>query len=191
VKATFSKGTADTYQSYWRLAVLRLGDRRIDSIGVDDCEAIVAAAVERARRNRPGTEGRSARENCIGALRALFARAERAGLIAKSPAADLDKPRRLPNRRRALEDHELREDRDTTQDEGTPKARCESESGSAGATGPVTSALTKPASLELRHLWCQRSTRMEHSGPGASPSRPSPVRSSQSRVSASATYAAS
>jgi hypothetical protein len=152
VKATFSKGTADTYQSYWRLAVLRLGDRRIDSIGVDDCEAIVAAAVERARRNRPGTEGRSARENCIGALRALFARAERAGLIAKSPAADLDKPRRLPNRRRALEDHELREDRDTTQDEGTPKARCESESGSAGATGPVTSALTKPASLELRHL---------------------------------------
>lgn len=66
-------------------------------------------AVERVRRNRPGTDGRSARENYIGALRALFARAERAGLVAKSPAADLEKPRRLPNRRRALEDHELRE----------------------------------------------------------------------------------
>jgi integrase len=69
----------------------------------------VADAVERARRSRPGTDGRSARENCIGALRALFARAERAGLVAKSPAADLEKPRRLPNRRRALEDDELRE----------------------------------------------------------------------------------
>jgi integrase len=109
VRASFSKGTADTYQSYWRLAVARLGDRPIGSIGVDDCEAVVADAVERARRNRPGTDGRSARENCIGALRALFARAERAGLVAKSPAADLEKPRRLPNRRRALEDHELRE----------------------------------------------------------------------------------
>jgi integrase/recombinase XerC len=109
VNPTFSKGTADTYQSYWRLAVLRLGDCPIDSIGVDDCEGVVADAVERARRNRPGTDGRSARENCIGALRALFARAERAGLVAKSPAGDLEKPRRLPNRRRALEDHELRE----------------------------------------------------------------------------------
>jgi hypothetical protein len=83
VRASFSKGTADTYQSYWRLAVARLGDRPIDSIGVDDCEAVVADAVERAQRNRPGTDGRSARENCIGALRALFARAERAGLVAK------------------------------------------------------------------------------------------------------------
>jgi integrase/recombinase XerC len=109
LRASFSKGTADTYQSYWRLAVARLGDRPIDSIGVDDCDAVVADAVERAQRNRPGTDGRSARENCIGALRALFARAERAGLVAKSPAVDLEKPRRLPNRRRALEDHELRE----------------------------------------------------------------------------------
>jgi integrase len=109
VRASFSKGTADTYQSYWRLAVARLGGRPIDTIGVDDCEAVVADAVERARRNRPGTDGRSARENCIGALRALFARAERAALVAKSAAADLEKPRRLPNRRRALEDHELRE----------------------------------------------------------------------------------
>ena len=109
VRASFSKGTADTYQSYWRLAVLRLGGRPIDTIGVDDCEAVVAEAVERARHNRPGTDGRFARENCIGALRALFARAERAGLVARSPAGALEKPRRLPNRRRALEDHELSE----------------------------------------------------------------------------------
>jgi integrase len=109
VEASFSQGTAGTYKSYWRLAVTRFGGRPIDAIGVDDCESVVADAVERARRNRPGTDGRSARENCIGALRALFARAERAGLVVKSPAAHLEKPRRLPNRRRALEDDELRE----------------------------------------------------------------------------------
>ncbi|MGH8958159.1 MAG: hypothetical protein ACRDVK_05745 [Acidimicrobiia bacterium] len=103
------EGTAATYKFYWRLAVDRLGDRPVDQVGVDDCEAIVAAAVARARGNRPGTDGRSARENCIGALRALFARAERAGLVARRPAAGLEKPRRLPNRRRALEDDELRE----------------------------------------------------------------------------------
>lgn len=67
----------------------------------------MAAAVARAKGNRPGTDGRSARKNCIGALGALFARAERAGLVARSPAAGMEKPRRLPNRRR--EDDELRE----------------------------------------------------------------------------------
>jgi len=109
VTASFSKGTAATYKSYWRLALDRLGERLIDDVGVDECEAVVADAVARAQRNRPGTDGRSARENCIGALRALFARAERAGLVARSPAAELEKPRRLPNRRRALEDDELGE----------------------------------------------------------------------------------
>lgn len=109
VTASFSKGTAATYKSYWGLLVDRLGDHPIGSVGVDDCEPVVVDAVERARRNRPGSDGRSARENCIGALRALFARAERAGLVARNPAADLEKPRRLPNRRRALEDDELRE----------------------------------------------------------------------------------
>jgi site-specific recombinase XerC len=109
VGASFSEGTAATYKSCWRLLVDRLGERPIGSIGVDDCESVVVDAVERARRNRPGTDGRSAPESCIGALRALFARAERAGLVARSPAAELEKPRRLPNRRRALEDDELRE----------------------------------------------------------------------------------
>lgn len=109
VAERFSKGTTATYRSYWRLAVARMGDRPVDAVGVDDCEAVVADAVARARRNRPGTDGRSARESCIGALRAFFACAERAGLVARSPAVGLEKPRRLPNRRRALGDDELRE----------------------------------------------------------------------------------
>ena len=109
VTPSFSKGTAATYKSYWRLLIDRLGERPIDSVGVDDCEAVVVDAVERARHNRPGSDGRSARESCIGALRALFARAERADLVTRNPAAQLEKPRRLPNRRRALDDGELRE----------------------------------------------------------------------------------
>jgi hypothetical protein len=48
VGASFSKGTAATYKSYWRLVVDRLGERPIGSIGVDDCESVVVDAVERA-----------------------------------------------------------------------------------------------------------------------------------------------
>ena len=88
VEGSFSSGTASTYKSYWRLAVDRLGDRPIDQVGVDDCEAIASAAAARSKVNRPGSDGRSARENCIGALRALFARAEGAGLVLKSPAVN-------------------------------------------------------------------------------------------------------
>jgi hypothetical protein len=62
------------------VAIDRLGERTINSIGVGDCKSVVADAVERARGKRPGTAGRSARENCFGALRALFVRAERAGV---------------------------------------------------------------------------------------------------------------
>jgi hypothetical protein len=69
VSPSFSKDTADTYWSYWRLAVTRLGDRPIDSSGVDNCESVVADAEARTQCSRPGTDGRSGRENCIGALR--------------------------------------------------------------------------------------------------------------------------
>lgn len=76
---TLSAGTAATYRSYWRLAIARFGNRPLDQIGVDDCEAVVADAVARAQRDRPGSDGRSSRESCVAALRALFGRAERAG----------------------------------------------------------------------------------------------------------------
>jgi hypothetical protein len=53
VSPSFSKGTAETCWSYWRLAVTRLGDRPIDSTGVDNCESVVADAVARTQCNRP------------------------------------------------------------------------------------------------------------------------------------------
>lgn len=54
---TLSPGTAATYRSYWRLAIARFGDRPLDQIGVDDCEAVVADAVARAERLRRGSDG--------------------------------------------------------------------------------------------------------------------------------------
>jgi integrase/recombinase XerC len=92
VSPTFSKGTAGTYWWYWRLAIDQLGERTMDSIGVDDCESIVTAAEKRARHNRLGSDGRSARENCIGALHAPFSRAERA--VAAPPTQSTSGSRR-------------------------------------------------------------------------------------------------
>ena len=109
VAPSFSANTAGTYRSYWRVAVARFGDRPIDSLDADDCEMVLADAVRRAQQRRPGSEGRSSRENCVAALRALFGRAERAGLLTKNPARELDKPRRRASRRRALDDTELAE----------------------------------------------------------------------------------
>lgn len=107
IEPSFTEGTRATYQSYWKIARTQIGDRPIAAIGVDDCEAVVTSAVERAKRRRPTSDGRSTREGAITALRALFGRASRAGVIRSNPAANLDKPRRLPNRRRALDDREL------------------------------------------------------------------------------------
>lgn len=110
VERAFGPGrTAETYRSYWRLAVARFGDRPIDAVDDDGCEQVLADAVARAQQRRPGSDGRSSREHCVSALRALFGRAERAGLIVRNPAAALDKPRRIESRRRALDDAELGE----------------------------------------------------------------------------------
>lgn len=51
----------------------------------------------------------TSRESCVAALRALFARAVKAGLVGSNPALLVAKPRRLGNRRRALTQDELAE----------------------------------------------------------------------------------
>jgi hypothetical protein len=86
VAPTFSAGTAATYNSYWRLAVEHLGDRRLTEVSVVDLQCVVAEAVRRAQQRRPGSAGRSSQETCVAALRALFNRAHAAGLIATNPA---------------------------------------------------------------------------------------------------------
>jgi integrase len=109
IAPTFTSATAATYRPYWRLAAARLGERRLVDITVQDLVAVVDDAVARAQRCRPDSTGRASRESCVAALRALFRRANDAGLITVNPAAALIKPRRVPRRRRALDDHELAE----------------------------------------------------------------------------------
>ena len=92
IAPTFSPSTAATYGTYWHLAVDHFGDRRLGEVTVDDCAAVVAEAARRAQSNRASSDGRASRENCVSALRALFTRAQRAGLIAVKP------PRGCPSR---------------------------------------------------------------------------------------------
>jgi integrase len=108
IAPTFSPATGATYATYWRLAVAHFGDRRLTEVTVDDCAAVVAAAARRAQAARPASDGRSSRENCVAALRALFNRAALSGLVAVNPAAAVAKPRRRPSRR-PLERAELEE----------------------------------------------------------------------------------
>jgi hypothetical protein len=109
VEPTFTPVTAATYRPYWRLAVGLYGDRRIADLGVAELHAVVEAAAARARRNRPDSTGRSSRETCVAALRALYRRALDAGLVTINPAASLTKPARPRPRRRALDDTEQAE----------------------------------------------------------------------------------
>ena len=109
IAPTFSPGTAATYGTYWRLAVARFGDRPLAEVTLDDCAAVVAEAVRRAQGCRLSSDGRSSRENCVSALRAVFTRAQRAGLINVNPAANVPKPRRRLSRRRPLDHREVEE----------------------------------------------------------------------------------
>ena len=74
---------------------------------VDDLVRVVDEAARRAKQRRIGSDGRASRESCVAAMRAVFTRVQRAGLVSMNPALLVDKPRRLPNRRRALNQAEL------------------------------------------------------------------------------------
>jgi integrase len=109
ITPAFTPRTAATYQSYWNLAVTRLGEHRLAEITVVDLQAVVNEAVARAQSRRPGSTGRASQESCIAALRAVFGRAANARLVPTNPAAALRKPHRGRSRRRALDDTELAE----------------------------------------------------------------------------------
>lgn len=96
-----------TYNSYWTLTVELLGDVALERVTVDDLMTVAEEASRRAKQRRVGSDGRASRESCVAAMRALFTRAHKAGLVQANPALLVDKPRRLPNRRRALNQIEL------------------------------------------------------------------------------------
>lgn len=94
---------------YWRLLIAAHGGRHLDELSTDDLADVVAFAGQRAKENRPGSNGRSSEEAATAAIRALYRRAKASRLVGDNPAAELDKPKRLPNSRRALTEDELAE----------------------------------------------------------------------------------
>lgn len=107
VAAAYQPRTRRTYNSYWTLTCELLGDKALSAVTVEDLLSVAEEAASRARLRRPGSDGRASRESCVAAMRAVFTRALKAGLVTSNPALLVDKPRRLPNRRRALNASEL------------------------------------------------------------------------------------
>lgn len=109
VASGYDARTRRTYNSYWRLMVELLGDSQLHLVTADDVLGVAEEATRRAKLRRRGSNGRASRESCIAAMRAVFTRAQAASLVPTNPALLVDKPRRLPNRRRALSQAELDE----------------------------------------------------------------------------------
>lgn len=109
VVAAAGPGARKAYGSYWNHMIVTWGTRRLDQITATDIEQLThrLAAGARVRRNTRG--GRSAREHLIAAARAVYIRAIADNLLPAhaGPAHRVAKPRRLPNRRRALTPDEL------------------------------------------------------------------------------------
>lgn len=107
VAAGYKPRTRRTYNSYWILMVELIGDRPLDQVTVEDLLGVADEAERRAKQRRVGSDGRASRESCVAAARAVFTRALKAGHVTANPALLVEKPRRLPNRRRALTNAEL------------------------------------------------------------------------------------
>ena len=107
VAESYQARTRRTYNSYWTLTVELIGDIALERVTVDDLMVVADEASGVPRERHVGSDGRASRESCVAAMRAVFTRALKAGLVQANPALLVDKPRRLPNRRRALNQTEL------------------------------------------------------------------------------------
>lgn len=107
VAAGYQTRSRRTYNSYWTLTAELIGNITLERVTVDDLTRVADEAARRAKQRRAGSDGRASRESCVGAMRAVFTRAHKAGLVSSNLALLVDKPRRLPNRRRALSQSEL------------------------------------------------------------------------------------
>jgi integrase/recombinase XerC len=111
MRGLVTPGTLKTYGSYWNRLIERWGGRRLDEPTASEVEQFVNDVKKNALVRRNSRGGRSAAENCVGALRCLYKHAEKDNLIAEkdNPARKVDKPRRLPSTRRAIADARLAE----------------------------------------------------------------------------------
>ena len=111
VSAGVTDGTRKAYGSYWNRVVEQWGDRRLDDPTPSEIKQLVAYVRANTVPRRNARGGRSAAENLIAALRCLYRHAQDDGLIDErdNPARKVDKPRRLPSTRRAVNDVRLAE----------------------------------------------------------------------------------
>lgn len=113
VLPTISAGSRRAYGTYVRRFAEDYADHAVASITVTDVVAFTLQVEKRAKASRGdrrnSRDGRSARENAITGLRALFARAVDEGLITDNPASKVPKPARSPEPRRALNQDEIEE----------------------------------------------------------------------------------
>jgi integrase len=107
VAASYQPRSRRTYNSYWSLLVEMCGPTALTAVTVEDLLRVAEEAARRAKARRAGSNGRASRESCVAAMRAVFTRAHKAGIVTTNPALLVDKPRRLSNRRRALSPDEL------------------------------------------------------------------------------------
>jgi integrase/recombinase XerC len=111
VSAAVTDGTRKAYGSYWNRVVEQWGTRRINEPTPSEIRQLVAYVKAHVVPRRNARGGRSAAENLIAALRCLYRHAQDDGLIDErdNPARKVDKPRRLPSTRRAVNDARLAE----------------------------------------------------------------------------------
>lgn len=107
IEGRFKETTRATYATHWRLLVEPHAERHLSELDADDLAELVTEAGRRARTRRPGCTGLSAEENCVSAFRNLYLKAVKARVVTFNPAAALEKPARLENRRPALSSGEL------------------------------------------------------------------------------------
>jgi integrase len=109
VAAAAPPSSKRTYETYWRQLVEALGDQPIDEVMTSQLAAVALAARKNAIERRNSRDGRSAGENCVGAMRYFFALAVSDKLRDDNPALAVPKPRRLPSPRHPLTDQQIRE----------------------------------------------------------------------------------
>jgi integrase/recombinase XerC len=111
VSAAVTAGTRKAYGSYWNRVVEQWGARRIDEPTPSEIRQLMAYVKAHVVPRRNARGGRGAAENLIAALRCLYRHAQDDGLIdgRDNPARKVDKPRRLPSTRRAVNDTRLAE----------------------------------------------------------------------------------
>ena len=99
--------TRKTYMTYLLRFVAQYGDRRVADITFIDLEAFTLDVINN-RVKRRNSRNEVVPENCVAALRNMFALAVKHRIRNDNPAEFIDKPRRTPQEpRRALKRNEI------------------------------------------------------------------------------------